>query len=155
MGFQCLDHPPYSPDLAPSDYHLFPGLKKNNWKFSIFRPTRRSLLPRRPGWTVYILIFFFLSGLRKLEQRAKECNELRGEYVEYIASLFAVVCFLPFRAKDLSALPRTDVKCETLKSPQFKNLFIYLNKWYLSLQKYLNRHWAPPSLSSEVSFPQE
>ena len=30
LGFQCLDHPPYSPDLAPSDYHLFPGLKKKN-----------------------------------------------------------------------------------------------------------------------------
>jgi hypothetical protein len=29
MGFQCLDHPPYSPDLAPSDYHLLPGLKKS------------------------------------------------------------------------------------------------------------------------------
>ena len=28
LGFQFLDHPPYSPDLAPSDYHLFPGLKK-------------------------------------------------------------------------------------------------------------------------------
>jgi len=28
LGFQCLDHPPYSPDLAPSHYHLFPGLKK-------------------------------------------------------------------------------------------------------------------------------
>ena len=28
LGFQCLDHPPYSPDLAPSDYHMFPGLKK-------------------------------------------------------------------------------------------------------------------------------
>jgi len=28
LGFQCLYHPPYSPDLAPSDYHLFPGLKK-------------------------------------------------------------------------------------------------------------------------------
>jgi len=28
LGFQCLDHPPYSPVLAPSDYHLFPGLKK-------------------------------------------------------------------------------------------------------------------------------
>jgi hypothetical protein len=27
-GFQCLDHPPYVPDLAPFDYHLFPGLKK-------------------------------------------------------------------------------------------------------------------------------
>jgi hypothetical protein len=22
LGFHCLDHPPYSPDLAPSDYHL-------------------------------------------------------------------------------------------------------------------------------------
>ena len=28
LGFHCLDHPSYSPDLAPSDYHLFPGLKK-------------------------------------------------------------------------------------------------------------------------------
>jgi histone-lysine N-methyltransferase SETMAR len=28
LGFQCLDHPPYSLDLAPSDYHLFHGLKK-------------------------------------------------------------------------------------------------------------------------------
>jgi histone-lysine N-methyltransferase SETMAR len=28
LGFQCLDHPPYSQGLAPSDYHLFPGLKK-------------------------------------------------------------------------------------------------------------------------------
>ena len=28
LGFQCLDNPPYSPDLAPSDYHLFPGLNK-------------------------------------------------------------------------------------------------------------------------------
>jgi histone-lysine N-methyltransferase SETMAR len=30
LGFQCLDHPPYAPDLAPSDYHLFHGLKKQS-----------------------------------------------------------------------------------------------------------------------------
>jgi len=28
LGFQCLDHPPYSTDLAPSDYHPFSGQKK-------------------------------------------------------------------------------------------------------------------------------
>ena len=28
LGFQYLYHPPYSPDLSPSDYHLLPGLKK-------------------------------------------------------------------------------------------------------------------------------
>ena len=81
LGFQCLDHPPYSPDVALLDYHLFPGLKKNNWKVAIFRPTQRSLLPRRPGWTDNFVIFFF-SGLQKLEQWAKKCIKCRGEYVE-------------------------------------------------------------------------
>jgi hypothetical protein len=28
LGFQCLDHPHYPLDLAPSEYHLFPVLKK-------------------------------------------------------------------------------------------------------------------------------
>ena len=30
-GFELIDHPPYSLDLAPSDYFLFPNLKKINW----------------------------------------------------------------------------------------------------------------------------
>ena len=28
-GFDMVDHPPYSPDLAPSDYFLFPNMKKH------------------------------------------------------------------------------------------------------------------------------
>jgi len=60
LGLQCLDHPLYSPDLAPSDYHVFPELK-NNWKIATFRPTWRSLLPRRPGWTDKILNFFWVA----------------------------------------------------------------------------------------------
>jgi len=50
LGFQCLDHPPYSPDLTLSDYHLFHGLKKQ-LKGRHFSSDARSLLPRRPGWT--------------------------------------------------------------------------------------------------------
>jgi hypothetical protein len=38
LGFQCLDHPPYSPDLAPSKYHLFPGLKKKRIEREVGRP---------------------------------------------------------------------------------------------------------------------
>ena len=34
---------------------------KNNWKVAIFLPTRWSLLPRRPGWTDNILIFFWVA----------------------------------------------------------------------------------------------
>jgi len=31
---------------------------KNNWRVAIYRPTRRSLLPRRPGWNYKFLNFF-------------------------------------------------------------------------------------------------
>ena len=54
---------------------------KNNWKFAIFRPTRISLLPRRPGWTDNLLNIFWVA-FQKLDQRTKKCIELRVEYVE-------------------------------------------------------------------------
>ena len=57
LVFQCLDHRPYSPDLVQSDYHLFPGLKKKDLNFAIFRPMMRSLLPLIPGWTDNLLNF--------------------------------------------------------------------------------------------------
>jgi len=57
LGFQCLDHPPYSQHLAPSDYHLSPGLKKQ-LKVRHFSSEAESLLPRIPGWTDNILNFF-------------------------------------------------------------------------------------------------
>jgi histone-lysine N-methyltransferase SETMAR len=28
LPFECLPHPPYSPDLAPSDFHVFGSLKE-------------------------------------------------------------------------------------------------------------------------------
>ena len=35
-----------------------PWTEKNSWKVAIFLPTRRSLLPRKPGWTGNFLNFF-------------------------------------------------------------------------------------------------
>jgi len=29
LKFEVLTHPPYSPDLAPSDFHIFPHLKRD------------------------------------------------------------------------------------------------------------------------------
>jgi len=80
LGFQFLDHPPYSPDLSPSDYHLFPGLKKQlkGRHFSYYAEVIAAAETRLEGQPSD----FFLSGLQKLEQRAKKWIELRGEYVE-------------------------------------------------------------------------
>jgi len=78
LGFQCVDHPPYSPDLAPSDYHLFPGLKKQlkGRHFS----SDAEVITAAEIWLDGQPSEFVLSGLQKLEQRAKKGIELRGEY---------------------------------------------------------------------------
>ena len=80
LGFQCLNHPPYSPGLAPSDYHLFPGLKKQlkGRHFS----SDAEVIAAAETWLDGKPSDFFLSVLQKLEQQAKKCIELRGEYVE-------------------------------------------------------------------------
>ena len=80
IGFQCLVHPPYSPDLAPSDYHLFPGLKKQLKGHHFSSDTE--VIAAAETWLDGQPSGFFLSGFQKLEQRAKKCTELRGEYVE-------------------------------------------------------------------------
>jgi len=79
-GFHCLDHPPYSPDLAPSDYHLFSGLKKQlkGRHFS----SDAEVIAAAETWLDGQHSEFFLSGLKKLEQRANKCIDLLGEYVE-------------------------------------------------------------------------
>ena len=76
LGFQCHDHPPYS----LSDYHLFPGLKKQ-LKGRHFLYEAEGIAAAET-WLDGQLSEFFLSGLKKSEQRANECIELRGEYVE-------------------------------------------------------------------------
>ena len=80
LAFQCLDHAPYSPDLAPSDYHLFSGLKKQlkGRHFSY----DAEVIPEAETWLDGQPSEFLLSGLQNLEQRAKKCIVFRGEYVE-------------------------------------------------------------------------
>jgi len=58
LDLQCLDHPPYSPGVAPSDYHLFLGLKKIGISPFFVRRGIRSL-PRGIGRTDSILNYFF------------------------------------------------------------------------------------------------
>lgn len=80
LGFQLVHHPPYSPDLAPSDYFLFPNLKKHlkGQRFEDISDVTQAA----ESWFEEQPKEFFLSGLEKLKQRCKKCIELNGNYVE-------------------------------------------------------------------------
>ena len=72
---------------------------KKNWKVAIFRPTRRSLLSRWPGWTEKLLNFFWVA-----------CRS---------QSLVAVASFPPGRAKDLSTSGTLCNTSSALKNRKF------------------------------------
>jgi len=80
LGFQSLDHPTNSPDLAPSEYHLFPGLKKTIERLPF--SSDADVIAAGETWLDGQNSEFFLSSLQTLEQRTKKCIKLRGEYVE-------------------------------------------------------------------------
>lgn len=79
-GYELLPHPPYSPDLAPSDYHLFPNLKKHlgGSKFS----TKDEVIVAVNDYFADLPESFFFEGINKLQVRWKKCVELDGDYVE-------------------------------------------------------------------------
>jgi len=80
LGFQCLDHPRFSLDLATSDYHLFPGLKRQVKSHNFL--SNVEVIAAAETWLDGQPCEFFLGGLQKLKQWTKKCIELRGEYVE-------------------------------------------------------------------------
>ena len=78
--WDLFPHPPYSPDLAPSDFHLFPALKKSlgGQKFS----TDAELQEAVKKWFQRQDAQFFEDGIHKLLTRYQKCVQLGGDYVE-------------------------------------------------------------------------
>ena len=66
-GFETLPHPPYSPDIAPSDFYLFPKLKsllcstQYGSKEGVEEAVNEYLGDQEKA--------FYFEGIRKLEQR--------------------------------------------------------------------------------------
>ncbi|KAG8231260.1 hypothetical protein J437_LFUL011114 [Ladona fulva] len=72
-GFRwtVIPHPPYSPDLAPSDYHLFPKLKEHLggqrfWTDDEVKEEVTCFLNR-------LVAEFYDMGIQKLEYRLQKC----------------------------------------------------------------------------------
>ena len=79
-GYELIPHPAYSPDLAPSDYFLFPNLKKDI-RGCHFR-SNEEVVAAVEEWVRDKDPSFFSSGLMALEHRWSKCIILEGNYIE-------------------------------------------------------------------------
>lgn len=80
LHYELLEHPPYSPDLAPSDFYLFPNLKRflRGKRFS----SNEEVIAAVDGYFEDLPENHFKNGICGLENRWKMCFEIKGEYVE-------------------------------------------------------------------------
>ena len=80
LKFEVLSHPPYSPDLAPKDFHFFPPLKRDlkGTHFTSDDEVKQALT----SWIKQRTPEFFIDGMRKLVLSWKTCIERQGDYVE-------------------------------------------------------------------------
>ena len=80
LHFEVLAHAPYSPDLAPSDYFLFPNLKK--WLAGKRFSSNNEVKAETNAYFAELNKSYYTEGIKKLESRWTKCIELQGDYVE-------------------------------------------------------------------------
>jgi len=80
LKVEVLKHPPYSPDLAPSNFHLFRLMKEHlqGQKFA----DDSEVMEAVQGWLKAAPKSFFLECARKLVDRWTKCVAKQGDNVE-------------------------------------------------------------------------
>ncbi|GBN69554.1 Histone-lysine N-methyltransferase SETMAR [Araneus ventricosus] len=80
FGCEIFDHPPYSPDLAPSDFHLFLKLKEclGRKQFGSDVELENAVTT----WLNELAAEEYDMGILKLVDRYDKCLNVGGDYVE-------------------------------------------------------------------------
>lgn len=80
LNWEVLEHPAYSPDLAPSDFHLFGPLKNalRGRRFAADDEVKEAV----HDWLRSQPQTFFSNGIKKLTDRWAKCIEKKGDYIE-------------------------------------------------------------------------
>jgi histone-lysine N-methyltransferase SETMAR len=80
LHYELLEHPPYSPDLARSDFCLFPKLKLffANLHFSL----NQEAIAAVEGYFADLTKNHYRDRIMVLQHRWNKCISLKGDYVE-------------------------------------------------------------------------
>ena len=82
IGLQLLPHPPYSPDLAPSDYYLFSPMK-SSLRGKVFHNAEEAQ-EAIDLWVAPKDQNFFATGINNLPDRWQRCIDHGGNYFEHL-----------------------------------------------------------------------
>jgi len=82
LHYELLEHPPYSSELAPSDFFLFPKLKLflAGQRFS----SNQEAIAGADGYFADLAKNHYRDGIMVLEHRWNKRIGLKGDYVEKI-----------------------------------------------------------------------
>jgi len=80
LHYELLEHPPCSPDLAPSDFFVFPKLK-------LFLAVQRfssnqEAIAAVEGYFADLTKNHYIDGIMALEHGWNRCISFKGDYVE-------------------------------------------------------------------------
>jgi histone-lysine N-methyltransferase SETMAR len=80
MGWEILERPRHSPDLAPSDFHLFGKLKEHlsGKRFA----SDQEVENETRNWLTNLNANFYAEGILKLVSRWDKCLNPFGDYME-------------------------------------------------------------------------
>jgi histone-lysine N-methyltransferase SETMAR len=80
LRYELLEHPPYSPDLAPSNFYLFPKLKLflAGQRFS----SNQKAIAAVEGYFADLTNNHYRDGVMAMEHRWNKRISLKGDYVE-------------------------------------------------------------------------
>lgn len=80
LRFELIDYPPCSPNLAPSDFVLFPKFKV--WLGGQTFSSNEEIITSVKAYSAEQDANYYLDGLKRLEHRWRKCIDLKGDYVE-------------------------------------------------------------------------
>ena len=80
LGYELLPHPPYSPDLTPSDYYLFPNLKR--WLQGKRFHANEKIISETKTYFAEFDKSYYSKSIKMLEDRCNKSISLQGDYFE-------------------------------------------------------------------------